>query len=134
MTVGVRPVADFRKQPHALMMGAVFTVGWLLATLLPLAAPVWCWQIAGHLRARAWIAHLLFVPVLVAAYLGLVELSFWASGDTGDGPPGLGLAFLPSVLSMLIGIGGYYIALAVKGLMRLGERPTSDIRPRAIVR
>jgi hypothetical protein len=108
-------------------MGALAAIAWLGATLLPLAAPIWCWQIADHLR-RGWIAHLLFAPALVAAYLGLVELTFWASGDTGDGPPGLGFAFLPSALFLLVGVVGYYATLAVKALFRLRSRPRSASR------
>ena len=60
------------------------------------------------------VVHVLLVPVLLGANWVCARLLFFAAGDTGDGPPGLGIALLPAIAILLMTIIAYYISLSVR--------------------
>lgn len=89
---------------------ALAIVAWLGCLCSPPLVATLSWKLAHRIQS-AWLIHLVFVPcVLVVQWLLAVWL-FWASGDSGDGPPGL--ALVPCLASMLFSIVIYFICLAV---------------------
>lgn len=101
-----------------LIVGILGFVVWLGVTFLPIAAAIGCWRLGKH-RRYGWIAHLVFVPGLLAAEWLLVDLLFFAAGDKGDGPPGLGLALIPAIVCLAVVVVAYYLKLATNGLTKL---------------
>ena len=99
-------------------MGVLFVLVWIATMLLPIPAAIGCWGLSQSLR-KGWLVHLLFGPGLIAIELLLIEAMFWVSGDTGDGPPGLGLAVLPALAFLVLSIVTYYAVLGAVGLKRL---------------
>jgi hypothetical protein len=85
---------------------------WLAVTSAPIILALSAWKLAQTVQ-RSWIVHVLLVPVLLAADWVLSDLLFFAAGDTGDGPPGLGFALLPSLGVLLLTVAVYYIRLSV---------------------
>jgi hypothetical protein len=85
---------------------------WLAVTSAPIVLALTAWRLAPTVR-HSWIVHILLIPVLLTVEWMLTDLLFFAAGDTGDGPPGLGLALLPSLGVLLLTIVVYYIRLSV---------------------
>ena len=99
------------------MFGLAFfalAVGAYLTALFGPALPaLWFWHQGGR-HTRSWVAHLLYLPCTLLLAWRSGSLLFVAAHDDGDGdgPPGLGLALVPT-LAMLIGsIVLYYLAVA----------------------
>ncbi len=96
---------------------ALEIVGWLGALSSPPVIAVLSWKLARRIQS-AWFIHLAFVPCVLACQWLFADLLFWASGDSGDGPPGLGLALIPCVGSMLLSIIIYFMCLVVVTLQK----------------
>ena len=90
---------------------ALAVVAWLGALCSPPVVAILFWKWARRIQT-GWLIHLAFVPCLLACQWLFADLLFWASGDTDDGPPGLGLALIPCVGSMLLTIVIYLGCLA----------------------
>jgi hypothetical protein len=101
--------------------GLVGLIAWAFLTGLPAFAAFWSWRFSRRLRRR-WLVHLAFAPALISVeWLG-VEAFFIASGDTGDGPPGLGLLFVPTICVLGVALVGYFSVLSAVGLHGLYAR------------
>jgi len=96
--------------PFAFILGSL---AWLSATFGPIALAIISWRVAQRVR-WGWTAHLVFLPLAVALVWYANQLVFFAAGDTGDGPPGLGLVIAPSFVVLLGTVVAYYCALVVK--------------------
>jgi hypothetical protein len=92
------------------LLGFLGVVAWIVSVVGPIPLGLIAMKIADRTR-YGWAVHIAFLPALLAAHWFLAGFIFYAAGDTGDGPPGLGFAMLPAAASTLITIAGYYIWL-----------------------
>lgn len=83
---------------------------WLLALFGPPLLALWCWRTATE-RSKAWLAHLLFLPCILAIEWGAVLAIFFAAHDDGKGPPGLGLLLIVPFAMLFGSVAIYYVAL-----------------------
>ena len=84
-------------------------VAWLVALLGPPFLALWFWRQATD-RGRPWLAHLLFLPCVMATAWVTVRAIFFAAYDDGEGPPGLGLLLILPFAMLIGSIVIYYIA------------------------
>ncbi len=96
---------------------ALAIVAWLGALFSPPVMAILCWKWARQIRI-GWLVHLAFVPCLLTSQWLFAGLLFWASGDTGDGPPGLGLVLIPCVGSMLLTVVVYFGVVVTVALQK----------------
>jgi hypothetical protein len=94
---------------------------WVMTTCGPPAVAVVFWKIAKRVQ-RSWLIHLIFIPALLTIEWGAIWLLFFAAGDTGDGPPGLGLAILPGLFLVALSVVAYAITLAATQISRVRRR------------
>lgn len=59
-------------------------------------------------------AHVMCCPLILIVQYALVWVIFWASGDDGEGPPGLGLLIIPHLVITALTLVAYYLAVAVR--------------------
>lgn len=88
----------------------VILLVWTLGLFVPTVGALlwWKWSVGR------WWMHLLFAPVLVIFEYVLISGLFYAIGDTGEGPPGLGLAMLPPIAVLVLTAASYYIVLTAR--------------------
>ena len=87
-------------------------VAWIGATFGPITVAILFWQPLYPLRP-SWLRHLLFLPSVVSVeWLSLLLLAY-ATGDYGEGPPGLGLALIPAFALFPLAVIGYFSALII---------------------
>jgi hypothetical protein len=91
---------------------------WAIGLFVPPVGALlwWKWSVGR------WWMHLLFAPALVGFEYVLISGLFYATGDTGEGPPGLGLALLPLAAGFMLTAATYYTALTIRGLASLSGR------------
>jgi hypothetical protein len=100
---------------------ALAIFAWFGALLGPIIVAILCWRWSRWVQ-RVWLVHLIFtVAILVCEWL-FADLLFWASGDSGDGPPGLGLILLPCLGSMLLSIVIYFGCVVAVSLHKRRRR------------
>ena len=79
-----------------MLLGLIAVAALVGVTIAPVIAAFVAWRWAKSTK-YGWSVHLLFLPVLLGIdWLG-TDVLFRASGDTGDGPPGLGLVLIPAI-------------------------------------
>jgi hypothetical protein len=91
---------------------ALAIAAWLGALCAPPLVAILSWKLSRRVR-NAGLVHLAVLPCALASEWLFVRSLFWASGDSGDGPPGLGLALLPCAASTFLAIVIYFGCLAV---------------------
>lgn len=89
---------------------------WFAGFLVPWVAAPPFWRMAK--APRRWWLHGAFLPVVLGIEWCLAWLLFWLSADAGEGVPGMGLALAPTLLSTLIVLAGYYLALLISIIRR----------------
>lgn len=87
--------------------------GWFALVLLPPALAFWSWNHAPRYLGN-WLPHLLFAPTILAVEWVICLLLFAVTGDTGEGPPGLGLALVPAAATLFVVLIVYYLGLTIK--------------------
>ena len=104
----------------SVLLGFIALAALIGVTIAPVVSAFIAWKWAESTK-YGWCIHLLFIPTLLGIeWLG-TDILFRASGDTGNGPPGLGLAIIPAVCVLLIVLLIYYSSLAtirILGLLR----------------
>lgn len=85
-------------------------LAWLAALLGPSLLALWWWRATAG-RSGAWLAHILFLPSVLAIEWIAVGALFLAAHDDGDGSPGLGLALLLPFALLAGSIAAYYGAV-----------------------
>lgn len=107
------------------MAFAFFVLGagaYVSALFGPALLALCLWHQSGR-RIPRWVAHLLYLPLVLLLAWGSGNLLSVAGHDDGEGSPGLGLALVPA-LAMLIGsIVLYYGAVAAWTAGALLRRP-----------
>ena len=96
------------------LMGWIAFAAWVCLTFGPIAMAFGSWSVATRMR-HGWIAHILFLPVVLGLEWFLILLMFWGARDDGEGPPGLGLAMIPAIGVLVVTVAIYYGALALIG-------------------
>jgi hypothetical protein len=94
------------------MKTALAIAAWLGALCSPSLVAIFFWKLSRRVRS-AWLIHLAVLPCALAFEWLFARLLFRASGDSGDGPPGLGLALVPCAVSTLLAVGIYFGCLGV---------------------
>ncbi len=116
----------------AALLGIIAFAAFIAVTIGPICYAILAWKLASS-RKYGWSINLLFVPVLLGLeWLG-TDVLFKASGDTGDGPPGLGLLLIPGLGVLLLTVVIYYIAVAIRSVHSLRTRsafPSSRLTSR----
>lgn len=89
-------------QQHAEGRGALAITGWLTATLGPIALSIGIWLAILRLKTR-WLAHLLFVPVVITIFRGGGSLFLYGVGASGsNSPEGFSLLMASALLFLAI--------------------------------
>ena len=104
---------------------------WIGLVLLPPALAFWSWNYAPRYLGN-WLPHLLFAPAILAVEWAICLLLFAVTGDTGAGPPGLGLALVPATAALLLVLVVYYLGLTIKTGWVLVKRVSDGRARRAI--
>ena len=99
---------------------ALGLVAWLVALLGPTFLALWFWRQATE-QGRPWLAHLLFLPCVLAIARVTVRAIFSAAHDEGKGPPGLSLLLILP-FAMLIGAIVIYYIVASWQMARMALR------------
>ncbi|RJF93469.1 hypothetical protein D3876_03860 [Sphingomonas cavernae] len=107
-------------QESAGYKSALGVVGWLIATVGPVALSVLVWLLVQRLTPR-WLVHLAFIPMALVLFRAGSSLFFHASGMTAEVTLGgyamlAASAFLP--LTLLV----HTTALVVEGYRAVGHR------------
>lgn len=111
-----QPRCDDTLMIWSVLLTVLGWCAWVGVTLGPIALAFGARRLAASVRP-SWLIHLL--PVLLAVeWLG-IDFLFFATGDTRDGPPGLGFALLPSMFIVLLTFVFYYGALMLALFRRI---------------
>ena len=92
------------------LAATLWFVGLLLATFgpIPLAFLFWWLSKKAH---YGWLLHFIYPPAAVLLIWFGADAIFYASGDTGDGPPGNGLLLVPAFLIFAATVAIYFVGL-----------------------
>jgi hypothetical protein len=121
-------VALQRPSRHAPCMSLLWFIlglgGWLAATLGPVYLLTVCKRLARR-STPTWPIHLLFAPILFAAWWVSCFVVTYADGDQSRGADelGLGIILLPSMIVVVVTLAVYYGSLALSIIRRGASQP-----------
>ena len=102
----------------------VEVVLWIVATIGPLAAAVFWWNISIESGHR-WL-HLLLAPLLLVAEFAVVCLYFWASGDAENSGGVADFSMLPASAIFVGVVIVYYTAVCVQLIRQFATKIRRD--------
>ena len=116
------PIITLYRGQLSPTMFSIWIAGLVFATSSPILCANLFWWVAKRAR-HGWLAHLLFVPAIIAAQCGAGELMLFAADEPDmDGPTGW--ATVPAIMLLVLAVVAYFIALAVSLIDK--SRPSTN--------